>query len=84
MLEILIGLACGMAVCVFGLFCFIKGQRNALQLQRNEIPEDIRGPIAAFNDAVVEAQEREANGQFAQKGADLMEQILNAQRGGDE
>lgn len=44
MIDILIGVIAGMAVCSFGMWCFIHGQKNAISLLRREVPEQIIAP----------------------------------------
>jgi hypothetical protein len=45
MIDVLISAAAGIFVCIFGMWCFIRGQQNALQMARKEIPVQIRNPV---------------------------------------
>ena len=41
-----------MIISVFGMWCFIRGQQNALQLTSKEIPVQIRNPVQVITEAV--------------------------------
>lgn len=58
MLDVLIGIGCGMAVCAFGMWCFIHGQHNAVDLLHGQKPVQMRGPVEAVAGAAAAVQEK--------------------------
>lgn len=58
MLDVLVGIGCGMAVCVFGMWCFIHGQHNAADLLGGRKPAQLTGPVKAAVRAMTEAKDR--------------------------
>lgn len=52
MFEILAGLVCGMIVCAFGMWCFIHGQQNGIQVMHSQMPEQIKSPVQTVTEAV--------------------------------
>ena len=52
MLEILLGVAVGMLVCAFGMWCFIHGQQNALQIHSDKLPEQIKTPTHPISNVI--------------------------------
>lgn len=47
MISMLTGAAAGAAVCVFGLWCYVKGGNNALRIAQNGKPELFGSPVRA-------------------------------------
>jgi hypothetical protein len=72
MIDILIAIVCGMITCVFGMWCFIKGQHNALQLYRNELPQQLSNPVRAVVEGV-QAMQEDAE---SKKSSDKMQENL--------
>ena len=77
MLEILTGVAVGMIVCAFGMWCFIHGQHNAISLLRNELPEQIKGPVQAVSDSVQGVVEKAKENKDAADAEDQLANLLN-------
>lgn len=73
MLEILTGVAVGMIVCVFGMWCFIKGQHDAISIMHSELPEQIKSPVQAITGSVEAIKENKA----AAEAEDQLANLLN-------
>lgn len=80
-MEIIAGIICGMVVCAFGMWCFIKGQQNAIALNRNELPEQIKNPVTAAAEVVQDVKDIKAQGDIAQQNLSIQNQLMDALRG---
>lgn len=49
-----LGPVLGACVCVFGIWCFIRGQQNMREVIIGEIPQQIRTPVKAVADEVTQ------------------------------
>lgn len=63
MFDILIGVLAGVCVCVFGMWCFIHGQQNAIQVLQEQQPEQIKTPVQIVKKEVKAAKEAKAKAQ---------------------
>jgi hypothetical protein len=76
MIEILISVPVGMIICIFGMWCFIRGQQNGLQMARKEIPVQIRNPVQV---AVEGIQDVAKDVKDSKRIADYNTQVQNMQ-----
>lgn len=56
-LDIIIGAVSGIVVCAFGIWCFIHGQQNALQIKAGSAPQQLQNPVRAIAQTVVPAKQ---------------------------
>lgn len=52
MLDILIGISLGMVVCAFGMWAFIHGQQNAMQVLNKQFPTQIVTPVQTISEGI--------------------------------
>jgi hypothetical protein len=83
-LIILIGIACGMITCVFGMWCFIHGQRNAYQLYRNELPQQLSNPVRAIVEGVQAMDAKKDPKDFAEQLSNLMNYNPELEKSGED
>ena len=84
MIEILVSIATGIAVCIFGMWCFIRGQQNGMQIRANEIPTQINNPVIAVAEVVKEIKSINNEVKSEDINYSLQEQLFNAIRAGNE
>ena len=76
LISALISEVVGIFVCIFGMWCFIRGQQNGLQMARKEIPVQIRNPVQA---AVEGIQDVAKDVKDSKRIADYNTQVQNMQ-----
>jgi hypothetical protein len=89
MIEILLGIVCGMIVCTFGMWCFIHGQHNAYQLYHNELPQQLSNPVRAAVDGVQAMRgdtkkDQEDPKDFAEQLSNLMNYNPELEKSGED
>lgn len=82
MIFLLLGVACGAFVSLFGIWCFIRGQKNALQLQNGREPEQIKTPAQAVSDAVQQAKQKDASDKVKNYFDDMLRDIVGGSNDG--
>lgn len=75
MVDVLIGIGCGMIVCVFGMWCFIHGQQNAISITRNELPAQINNPVQTVIEGIQDFKEDVKDKSELDKKQDALEAI---------
>ena len=78
MLDMIIGIALGMAVCLFGLWCYIKGQGNAILLLQDKQPQQVKTPVQvisegaqAVGEKIEEKKEEKAEKSLSEQVAEM-------------
>lgn len=54
-MEMILSVAAGVCVCLFGIWCFIKGQQSMAEIIANGKPQNIRNPVSLLKDGITAA-----------------------------
>lgn len=75
-MEIVFSLVCGAAVCVFGMWAFLKGQESMAEIQNGRKPTNLKSPAAALRENLAELRDTKSRNDYAKQLRSLL--------GGDE
>jgi len=77
MLNMIISILIGFAVCLFALWCYIKGEQNGIRLANKEQPQQIETPAQVISEGIEAAKEHIENKKDEKKAISINEQVTN-------
>jgi hypothetical protein len=77
MINMIIGILLGISVCLFGLWCYIHGQKNAVLLLHDKEPKQIKTPTQVVSDGVQSIKDYAEKKDLEKKVMSRDEQIQN-------
>ena len=51
-METILSSAIGVCICLFGIWCFLKGQESMAEIVRDGKPQNLKGPLAILKENV--------------------------------
>jgi len=79
-IETLFCIVIGSAVCMFALWCYIKGEQNGMRIANKEQPQQIKTPIQVVSDGVEAVKEHIETKKETSKILSMGEQFQNMQK----
>lgn len=80
MIDTLFSILIGIAVCMFALWCYIKGEQNGIRLANKEQPQQIETPTQVISDGVEAVKEHIERKKETEKILSMSEQIQNMRK----